>query len=67
MRLDGVKEERPAKMAGIEKGDIIVKMGEYDINTMMNYMESLGKFEVGQTIDVTVMRNGELIIKSVTF
>ncbi|MDX1349792.1 MAG: M20/M25/M40 family metallo-hydrolase, partial [Putridiphycobacter sp.] len=67
MRLDGVKEDRPAQKAGIEKGDIVIKMGEYEVKTMMNYMECLGKFEVGQTVEVTVLRNGEAIVKTVTF
>lgn len=67
MRLDGVKEDRPAQKAGIEKGDIVVKMGEYEVKTMMNYMECLGKFEKGQTVDVTVLRKGKVVTKSVTF
>jgi S1-C subfamily serine protease len=67
MRLDGVKEDRPAQKAGIEKGDIVIKMGEYEVKTMMNYMECLGKFEVGQTVEVTVLRNGNTVIKTVTF
>ena len=67
MRLDGIKEDRPAKLAGIQKGDIVIKMGEFEVKTMMNYMECLGKFEVGQTIDVTVLRNSTELIKKVTF
>ena len=67
MRLDGVKEDRPAKLAGIEKGDIVIKMGEFEVKTMMNYMECLGKFEKGQSIEVTVLRAGEPLVKKVTF
>ncbi len=67
MRLDGVKEDRPAKIAGIEKGDVIIKMGPYEVKTMMNYMECLGKFEVGQKVKVTVLRDGKEILKEVTF
>ncbi|MAO47582.1 MAG: peptidase M28 [Aequorivita sp.] len=67
MRIDGVSEDRPAQKAGIQKGDIVVKMGDYDVTDMMSYMKSLSKFEKGQTVTVTVERNGEPMKVEVTF
>lgn len=67
MRIDGVSEDKPAQKAGLKKGDIVLKMGEYEVIDMMSYMNSLSKFEKGQTTNVTIERNGELIKVAVTF
>src|SRR5690606_15804904 len=67
MRIDGVSEDRPAQKAGLQKGDVVLKMGEYEITDMMSYMNSLSKFEKGQTTKVTVERKGELMEVPVTF
>lgn len=67
MRIDGVSEDKPAQKAGIQKGDIVVKMGDYDVTDMMSYMKSLSKFEKGQTTKVTIDRDGELKEVEVAF
>ena len=67
MRIDGVSEDRPAQKAGMQKGDIVVKMGEYEIVDMMSYMKSLGKFEKGASTKVSVKRGDEIIELDVTF
>lgn len=67
MRIDGVSEERPAQKAGLQKGDIVVKMGEYEVIDMMSYMKCLSKFEKGQTTNVTVERDGKSLEAEVTF
>lgn len=67
MRIDGVSEEKPAQKAGLQKGDIVVKMGDYEVTDMMSYMKSLSKFEKGQTAKVTIDRSGELKEVEVTF
>jgi len=67
MRIDGVSEEKPAQKAGLKKGDVVKKMGDYKITDMMSYMESLSKFEKGQTIIVTIERGDEIKEVKVTF
>tara|TARA_B100000809_G_C15140666_1_gene533172 strand:- start:12067 stop:13296 length:1230 start_codon:yes stop_codon:yes gene_type:complete len=67
MRIDGVSEERPAQRAGMMKGDVVIKVGEYEITDMMSYMRSLSKFEKGQTIMVVVERNGAPLSLEVTW
>ena len=47
MRIDGVSEDRPAANAGMKKGDIVVRMGDHEVNDMMGYMEGLAMFEEG--------------------
>lgn len=67
MRIDGVTEGKPAYNANLFKGDIVVKLGDYEIIDMMSYMEALGKFEKGQTVKVWVKRDGLIIEKDLTF
>jgi S1-C subfamily serine protease len=67
MRIDGVSEDRPAQNAGMKKGDIVVKMGEFDVVDMMSYMKSLGKFEKGSSTKVSVKRGEEILELDVTF
>jgi S1-C subfamily serine protease len=67
MRIDGISEDKPAQKAGLERGDVVVKLGEHETLDMMGYMKALSKFEVGEATTVTVDRGGELIEKKVTF
>jgi hypothetical protein len=65
--VDGVSDDRPAKKAGVQAGDIIIQMGDMPIKDIQNYMEALGQFEKGQTIPVKVRRKDEVVTLSVTF
>ena len=67
MRIDGVREGKTAAVAGIEKGDIVIRMGEREIVDMNSYMEALRAFEPGETIDVVVSRKGKDKTIKVTF
>lgn len=67
MRIDGVSEERPAQRAGMIKGDVVIKVGEYEVTDMMSYMKSLSKFEKGQKTVVIVERNGAPLELEVTW
>lgn len=67
MRIDGVKEDRPAAKAGIIKGDIVVKMGEFEVKSMKDYMNCLSKFEKESTHKVVVLRENEQLEMDVTF
>lgn len=67
MRIDGVSEDRPAQKAGLQKGDVVLQLGEYPVSDMMSYMQALSKFEKGQTTTVTIDRNGEKREIAITF
>ena len=67
MRIDGVSEDRPAQLAGLQKGDVVVRIGDIEVADMMGYMEGLSKFEAGETTDVEVLRNGESMVVQVTW
>ena len=65
--LSGVRPEGPAGKAGLERGDIIVGMGEKEIASIEDYMMVLAETEPGSTMPVTVMRNDERVVLEVTF
>ncbi|MDF1695002.1 MAG: M28 family peptidase [Saprospiraceae bacterium] len=67
MRIDGVKDNRPAFNANLKKGDVIIKMGALEIVDMMSYMKALGAHEKGQTIDITIIRDGKENTRKLTF
>jgi len=67
MRIDAVTEDRPGYKAGLIKGDVVIKLGEDDVEDMMSYMKALSKFESGDTTFVVVKREQDTIKKEVTF
>ncbi|QBA65672.1 DUF4910 domain-containing protein [Muriicola soli] len=67
MRIDGVSEEKPAQKAGLQKGDVVVQMGDSTVVDMMSYMRALSAFEEGDNTTVVVDRKGEKISVKITF
>jgi len=67
MRIDGVTEDRPAFKAGLQKGDIVIQLGDSAVVDMMSYMRALSTYEEGNTTKVTVDRKGEKIEAEITF
>jgi hypothetical protein len=67
LKVDGVTEGRPAHKAGIQTGDLIIQMGPYEIKDVQSYMEALGKFDKGQTVQIKVKRGNEVLSLMVEF
>ncbi|HMC02426.1 MAG TPA: PDZ domain-containing protein, partial [Flavobacteriaceae bacterium] len=67
MRIDGISEDKPAQRAGLQKGDIVVKLGDSTITDLMSYMRSLSVFEKGDKTKVIVDRNGEEVETEIEF
>lgn len=67
VRLDGVNEGKPAALAGLKAGDILLKVGETDIKDMSSYMEVLGKHDKGQKVDVIIKREGKMVTLPLVF
>jgi hypothetical protein len=67
MRIDGVSEGRPAQLAGLQKGDVVVRIGAHEVTDMMGYMEGLSKFEEGEVTPVEVLRKGASMVVDVTW
>lgn len=57
VKIDGVKDGKPASVAGMQKGDIIIMMGGEKITNIEKYMKMLSKFSKGETTEVVYIRN----------
>lgn len=67
MRIDGTREETPAFNAGLQKGDVVVKLGDSTITDMMSYMRALSVFNKGDKAGITVKRGDQTIETEVQF
>ncbi len=59
LKLSGVREGGPAAEAGLQKGDIIQKMGAREIHSIDDYMTAFGELVPGESIPVVIDRAGE--------
>lgn len=58
LRLDGVSEGKPAAAAGLQRGDIILQLGDTPILNVNDYMAALQKLNKGQTVSLVYKRQG---------
>jgi Zn-dependent M28 family amino/carboxypeptidase len=59
VKLDGVRPDAPAARAGLQRGDVIVKLGSHDVANIHDYMFALGELEPGKKTTVVVERAGQ--------
>jgi aminopeptidase YwaD len=67
VRVDGVSDNRPAQRAGLKTGDVITALGDYKINSLESYMQTLGKFKKGDKTTVTYNRGTQTFSSTVEF
>lgn len=67
LRIAGVIDGRPAQKAGLQAGDIIVKMGDYTVTDIMTYMEALSKYKKNDSIKIDIRRDNKIISTPITF
>ena len=67
LRADGVSSGKPAEKAGMKAGDVIIKLGDYEVKDMGGYMSALSKFHKGDITEVTIIRDGKEMKLKVTF
>ena len=61
MQIDGVTDGNPAQQAGLKAGDIIIGLGENEIEDIYGYMDALSKFKKGDETKVKVKRGDEAL------
>lgn len=67
MRIDGTREETPAFSAGLQRGDVVVKLGDSLVTDMMSYMRALSVFDKGDATKIIVEREGKKIEADIQF
>ncbi len=60
------QEKSPAAKAGLVKGDVIIKLEDYDITTVAKLKYYLYKYNVGDKVKITYIRNGKTHTTTVT-
>ncbi len=48
----------PAHRAGVKPGDIVTRVGPFEVRTVRDLLESLAKFPVGSEVAVSLLRRG---------
>ncbi len=67
VRADGIIEGKIAQEAGIQTGDVIIKLGDYSFSDIYSYMDVLSKFKKGDTTKVTVLRGSNQMTFDIVF
>jgi S1-C subfamily serine protease len=67
VKADGVNMGGVAQIAGMKANDIIIKLGDYEINSMGDYMNALASFDKGDKVTATVKRGTETIQLNIQF
>ena len=64
--ITSVKLNSPAMKAGIQAGDVIVKLDEKEIDSMLTFSYYLYQIKEGEQVSVTIMRQSQGIYKEST-
>lgn len=67
LQIDGVTEKRPADLAGIRAGDVLIRIGKCEVKEVYSYMDCLSKVNSGDELPVTVLRDGKEMTVNVKF
>jgi membrane-associated protease RseP (regulator of RpoE activity) len=66
VRFSDLQPGSPAAKAGLKAGDILVQFGDKSIHDLYDFTDALRASHVGQTVEVTVLRDGMRLTVSVT-
>jgi hypothetical protein len=61
LQVDGVSKGKPAEKGGILAGDIITRINDCEISDVYAYMDCLSLLNLGDKLNVTVIRNGKKV------
>lgn len=66
VKLSGVGKGGPAEKAGVEGGDIVIKLAGKEVKNIYDYTFILEALKVGEEVDITVLRKDEKLEMKVT-
>ena len=61
MKISGTSEGSPAQKAGLKGGDVIVKFGHMNIDTLYDLSDALAKGKPGQVVRLKIKRGEKMI------
>jgi hypothetical protein len=67
LEITGVKSGGVAEKSGLQGGDVITKLGQYEIKNIYDYTDALTKFKPGEESEVTFIRGTETKTVKFTF
>lgn len=59
VKIADLAPDSPAGKAGLQKGDVITKLGAFKIANLRDYSEALKTFQPGNVVDVVYLRDGK--------
>jgi len=59
LRIEGASAGKIGEKIGLQKGDILLQLGEYKITDINSYMQVLGKFKKGDAAKLKIKRGEE--------
>jgi aminopeptidase N len=59
VRIADRSPDSPAAKAGLQKGDVILKIGKYEVTNLREYSDALKNFQPGDIVEVTFSREGK--------
>ena len=66
VRITGTTPGSPAEKAGLKEGDVIVKLGDVAVSTLREYADALKAKAPGDTVSVSVIRDGQPVTVEAT-
>jgi C-terminal processing protease CtpA/Prc len=66
VKLQGVAEGGPADEAGLQSGDVVVKLAGKKVENIYDYTYAIRGLKVGEEVEIEVRRDGEVRTLSIT-
>jgi len=59
VKVSSVRKDSPGEKAGLLKDDIIIVFGNEKVRNLMEYSNELKKYQPGDVVDMTILRDGQ--------
>ena len=67
MRIDGVSKGKTAEKIGLQKGDVLLQLGDFKFVDVQTYMQALQHFHKGDKTTLHISRDGKEMSFDVQF
>lgn len=59
VRIADLAPDSPAAKGGLQKGDVVIKIGQYKVTNLRDYSDALKNFQPGNVVEVVYLRAGK--------